>query len=119
FLLITTTSCSFSVCFLYYYVALRDLHSFPTRRSSDLRWNWCLKKSCSLVGLLPAPALRRLRRSFAGPRHSRPGCRGARVRLRGPDRKSTRLNSSHVSISYAVFCLKKKKKKTIHQSLLQ
>src|SRR5207249_7693030 len=28
-----------------------------------------------------------------------------------PDRKSTRLNSSHVSISYAVFCLKKKKHK--------
>ena len=28
-----------------------------------------------------------------------------------PDRKSTRLNSSHVVISYAVFCLKKKKKK--------
>src|SRR5690348_18001406 len=31
------------------------------------------------------------------------------------DRKSTRLNSSHPSISYAVFCLKKKKKKTIEQ----
>src|SRR5207249_11533900 len=30
------------------------------------------------------------------------------------DRKSTRLNSSHVSISYAVFCLKKKKKKRIN-----
>src|SRR6266498_4935403 len=29
----------------------------------------------------------------------------------GKDRKSTRLNSSHVRISYAVFCLKKKKKK--------
>src|SRR2546422_7826803 len=29
----------------------------------------------------------------------------------GPDRKSTRLNSSHGYISYAVFCLKKKKKK--------
>src|SRR5690625_7036690 len=29
-----------------------------------------------------------------------------------PDRKSTRLNSSHVAISYAVFCLKKKKKHT-------
>src|SRR5690242_21015948 len=29
----------------------------------------------------------------------------------GLDRKSTRLNSSHMSISYAVFCLKKKKKK--------
>src|SRR5699024_12767182 len=34
------------------------------------------------------------------------GCRRDRNRLR--DRKSTRLNSSHVSISYAVFCLKKK-----------
>ena len=31
--------------------------------------------------------------------------------FRSEDRKSTRLNSSHVSISYAVFCLKKKKKK--------
>src|SRR5215469_17310691 len=33
------------------------------------------------------------------------------------DRKSTRLNSSHVEISYAVFCLKKKKKKNILQIL--
>src|SRR5262245_16041937 len=32
----------------------------------------------------------------------------------GEDRKSTRLNSSHLGISYAVFCLKKKKHKTIH-----
>src|SRR5437899_6175072 len=31
------------------------------------------------------------------------------------DRKSTRLNSSHLGISYAVFCLKKKKKKTTRQ----
>src|SRR3712207_6885088 len=37
----------------------------------------------------------------------------SRVRLhsRGLDRKSTRLNSSHANISYAVFCLKKKKLK--------
>src|SRR2546427_2571499 len=36
-----------------------------------------------------------------------------------PDRKSTRLNSSHSQISYAVFCLKKKKKyKQHHQYLL-
>src|SRR5699024_11730001 len=34
------------------------------------------------------------------------------VDLDGRDRKSTRLNSSHVSISYAVFCLKKKKTNT-------
>src|SRR5436309_9086749 len=36
---------------------------------------------------------------------------GHRLRCSSPDRKSTRLNSSHVKISYAVFCLKKKKKK--------
>src|SRR5438874_3812681 len=35
-------------------------------------------------------------------------CRRARRRERSADRKSTRLNSSHVEISYAVFCLKKK-----------
>src|SRR2546427_1258901 len=34
------------------------------------------------------------------------------------DRKSTRLNSSHSQISYAVFCLKKKKKKKIYMSAL-
>src|SRR5690242_20779932 len=36
-------------------------------------------------------------------------CRGESRDI--PDRKSTRLNSSHMSISYAVFCLKKKKNK--------
>src|SRR5258707_8759720 len=35
----------------------------------------------------------------------------ARMAVEGEDRKSTRLNSSHANISYAVFCLKKKKKK--------
>src|SRR3712207_9335374 len=39
---------------------------------------------------------------------------GVRSYLRSiSDRKSTRLNSSHANISYAVFCLKKKKKKTL------
>src|SRR5260221_2409628 len=33
------------------------------------------------------------------------------------DRKSTRLNSSHTVISYAVFCLKKKKKYEVHSSM--
>src|SRR3712207_8872061 len=34
------------------------------------------------------------------------------------DRKSTRLNSSHANISYAVFCLKKKNKKKIYYAIL-
>src|SRR2546426_11469835 len=37
-----------------------------------------------------------------------------RWRPSSPDRKSTRLNSSHLVISYAVFCLKKKKKHKTH-----
>src|SRR3712207_7250096 len=37
----------------------------------------------------------------------------------GGDRKSTRLNSSHANISYAVFCLKKKKTRGIHSLLTQ
>src|SRR5438132_10006201 len=38
-------------------------------------------------------------------------------RLNGLDRKSTRLNSSHTVISYAVFCLKKKKGRSTHRRI--
>src|SRR5438874_13544728 len=41
-------------------------------------------------------------------------CSTACSRTTREDRKSTRLNSSHVEISYAVFCLKKKKTRTVH-----
>src|SRR5260221_3494161 len=40
-----------------------------------------------------------------------------RLRCGRPDRKSTRLNSSHTVISYAVFCLKKKKKLRYRDSI--
>src|SRR3712207_6869158 len=50
------------------------------------------------------------RRAFAG----MPGPRGVEGGLQ--DRKSTRLNSSHANISYAVFCLKKKKNTTTSPS---
>src|SRR3712207_7275453 len=46
-----------------------------------------------------------------GPRHHPVDGRG---RHRFGDRKSTRLNSSHANISYAVFCLKKKKTVNVH-----
>src|SRR5207302_7813900 len=63
----------------------------------------------------PGPARRRraLRRS--------PAWRRYEARRRNPpagDRKSTRLNSSHVKISYAVFCLKKKTNQDIRVSVL-
>src|SRR3712207_7120394 len=38
------------------------------------------------------------------------------ARFSGLDRKSTRLNSSHANISYAVFCLKKKKEKAVQST---
>src|SRR5207247_11236753 len=78
-----------------------DLPSFPTRRSSDLRLH---------PGARARHAAGRRRR----PRHRPPGDAADR-RSEHPrrhslsDRKSTRLNSSHEWISYAVFCLKKKK----------
>src|SRR3989442_11341773 len=63
-----------------------------------------------------APRARRARRMGRRARGGGLGRDGAARRGTGhpapsrPDRKSTRLNSSHVRISYAVFCLKKKKK---------
>src|SRR5205814_10050936 len=63
-------------------------------------------------GLLAHHAGRgRPRRGDRGGEHLRAGPRGRQRGLRRPaDRKSTRLNSSHLGISYAVFCLKKKKR---------
>src|SRR5438874_9539279 len=59
--------------------------------------------------------------SAAVPVPNRPENRLARDTSVTQDRKSTRLNSSHVEISYAVFCLKKKKKKkqTTHKITIQ
>src|SRR5207249_10782368 len=97
----------------------RDLHSFPTRRSSDL-----LAKKLGWKFIdLDEEIERRERRTVAdifrenGEAHFRQlerhflkqvcSLKQSVIAL-GGDRKSTRLNSSHVSISYAVFCLKKK-----------
>src|SRR5206468_12720616 len=92
--------------------AHRDLHSFPTRRSSDLALG--------------------LKRGFGDAEQHRLRFGGFSAHLLDAlvlvieldlvdlfapeevgvaDRKSTRLNSSHDQISYAVFCLKKKNKK--------
>src|SRR2546430_10004896 len=56
----------------------------------------------------PAPSCRR--KTLAGTPPSSRGQEMSRRRSQTKDRKSTRLNSSHSQISYAVFCLKKKKK---------
>src|SRR5439155_26882241 len=92
----------------------RHLHSFPTRRSSDLADRSSSTSGAVIQNTETVEGLRDLQRAraalgdirlFDGPALGHAGQR------RVLDRKSTRLNSSHVAISYAVFCLKKKKKK--------
>src|SRR5690349_22269147 len=89
------------VLFFYWYGDHRDLHSFPTRRSSDLPWDGC---ELWLAELDAGGSPRSPRCIAGGPAESI-----FQPRWSPEDRKSTRLNSSHVEISYAVFCLKKKK----------
>src|SRR5690625_5599384 len=88
------------------FLSCRDsllLHSFPTRRSSDL-YHLIYGRRCR--GLSDGWVLSR--QWFGGdiPQTRQAGFHARRRQ----DRKSTRLNSSHVAISYAVFCLTKKKK---------
>src|SRR5690242_20796209 len=59
--------------------------------------------------LFPYTTLFRSPHRLARPFVSRPARQQGPRSHRRPDRKSTRLNSSHMSISYAVFCLKKKR----------
>src|SRR5690606_41949056 len=87
----------------------RDLHSFPTRRSSDLVAVIRANVRSASSGSLPLTVIAATARAPSSQRP--PDHRHSSERWK--DRKSTRLNSSHVKISYAVFCLKKKKKKKL------
>src|SRR5204862_7198450 len=94
------------------------LHSFPTRRSSDLSWSRNARRASRHMRC--RPELAEIYRTFMGVKrafhftivNSTPSIEGVLLTM-VKDRKSTRLNSSHVEISYAVFCLKKKKNKKI------
>src|SRR5207244_5169386 len=98
---------------------LQVLHSFPTRRSSDLivgqvgrRWAARCRAGHVLVVQEKILYLLELCRELFEIFRLDPGCRFTfrfhKVEaLESQDRKSTRLNSSHQIISYAVFCLKK------------
>src|SRR5947207_6219106 len=90
----------------------RDLHSFPTRRSSDLpkRTFISIITLVSVLGVtLGVTVLILVISVMTG--------FDRELRQKVIDRKSTRLNSSHTVISYAVFCLKKKKE--LDQVLLE
>src|SRR5439155_22458578 len=96
-----------------------DLHSFPTRRSSDLPVIDCGEDRPVQEQQHQTDHYQRRHSGISLPTGSRKDQTGKNCDERGQllkhspekiDRKSTRLNSSHVAISYAVFCLKKKKK---------
>src|SRR5690606_39444030 len=95
----------------------RALHSFPTRRSSDL----CIPESHQVhfgggfavyfndfVAPSHSFALGFISIHYVGHSHHTVPDLDSNSYTSVLDRKSTRLNSSHVKISYAVFCLKKK-----------
>src|SRR5437867_9141183 len=95
-------SCSVFLFFFERSAHHRDLHSFPTRRSSDLDDRTARRRRMGPRW----PEAVHLERKHRGPH---PGLRARAGNEPPRDRKSTRLNSSHRTISYAVFCLKKKK----------
>src|SRR5207249_8435393 len=105
--------------FFHYSAAFLHLHSFPTRRSSDLAVELRISRipvlgaysqllaegyfeARSGSGTFVSSSLPDQRLSLDRGNHIAQAFRPGR---RLVDRKSTRLNSSHVSISYAVFCL--------------
>src|SRR5690606_41886972 len=99
-------------CFLlvlYCFAHHLDLHSFPTRRSSDLSTRSTVRPRPSR-NACSSPATSAATAPAGGDSMTAPGPVGTDAGGSRTDRKSTRLNSSHVKISYAVFCLKKKKK---------
>src|SRR5438552_9549987 len=92
--------------------------------SYDLAFFFSMLRRPPRSTLFPYTTLFRSRRRVRG--HPRVP-HGGRGRIEQPerrgnpdeDRKSTRLNSSHQIISYAVFCLKKKKKRRMNHELLR
>src|SRR5690606_41315020 len=96
----------------------RDLHSFPTRRSSDLGEEEFIaqaKKIKRYGAAVIVMAFDEVGQADNFERRIEIAKRSydiltQKVNFPPEDRKSTRLNSSHVKISYAVFCLKKNKK---------
>src|SRR5699024_12390735 len=105
-------------CFLCRSAQPAAVHSLPTRRSSDLS---CTTAAVAKISAAQSTAKSQLNfANFGRIAENQPTLhkeidhgggslrKDKRCHQRVGDRKSTRLNSSHVSISYAVFCLTKK-----------
>src|SRR5688572_32265738 len=103
--------------FLFFFFSSRRRHTrFDCDWSSDVCSSDLLPQRFTLRGreYVVAEVLERWKTST--PDRGEMYLRRHWFRVRTTDRKSTRLNSSHSQISYAVFCLKKKKKKKIQKT---
>src|SRR5205814_10702259 len=109
---------SLSICFdalataAIYTLSLHDALPILRRRRGDLRADHAVRlpRGTGRARGHGRSAHRPLRPRAHGVFHQRPDRRAALLgEAEKRDRKSTRLNSSHLGISYAVFCLKKKK----------
>src|SRR5690606_41307417 len=91
----------------------QHLHSFPTRRSSDLQYKVPIE-NLNPANKVHFSVIQRLEKLNLTKPLDEPLPRGLQgdkdKEKEKADRKSTRLNSSHVKISYSVFFLKKKQK---------
>src|SRR5690348_18063951 len=100
--------CSSLFCTFFFFTAPATTEIYTLSLHDALPISSSLRRSA--VGTTPGGQISPSSRVVSGLTAS-PGSISANDGRSGPDRKSTRLNSSHPSISYAVFCLKKKKKK--------
>src|SRR5690625_5463639 len=93
------------------------LHCFPTRRSSDLTYTIERNPDAYTANWLSQPWQEDPTRTYTYGLYLQDQMKiGDRLQVL-LDRKSTRLNSSHVAISYAVFCLKKKPQKWTREQM--
>src|SRR5690349_23995001 len=117
--IIYSTSSHSNIFVFKYYTDHRDLHSFPTRRSSDLKpfsttelhvriknlvESYHYQRKLSKQNTLLENTIDQLKETETQLVQTEK--LASLGRMSAGDRKSTRLNSSHVEISYAVFCLK-------------
>src|SRR5690606_41572348 len=99
-LIIYLYRCSYFLLILFFFLMIRR-----PPRSTLFPYTTLFRSTTTPAPVPPADGS-----NAADPAPAGPGPAGAWPAGSNPDRKSTRLNSSHVKISYAVFCLKKKKK---------
>src|SRR3712207_8185581 len=90
-------------CFFFNDTATTEIYTLSLHDALPI----CPDRRRSRVDRRPAPGRPGASAARAG-RDARADGRGPAAHRQGGDRKSTRLNSSHANISYAVFCLKKK-----------